>query len=154
MNLSGSETRSSLISGASAVAGVIAALSCCLPTGALLAAAGFAGVSGFFSTAQPYLLGFAVLCLAWGFAQALRAQQCPPRRRTLNLAVLAVSAALVIPALVFPQQTAAFLADSVVPRGRPPQGQPPLATLDVAALRQAFNDAVAQRRVIALFSPT
>ena len=68
--------------------------------------------------------------------------------------MLAASALLVAPALLLPQQTAAFLADSVVPRGRPPLGQRPLEKMDVARLRQRFNDAAGQRRVIALFSPT
>ena len=145
---------SSSISAVSALAGMAAALSCCLPTGALLASAGLAGVSTFFTQAQPWLLGLSVLVLVWGFVQALRAKQCPVRRRRLNLVVLAASALLLAPALLLPQQTAAFLADSVVPRGRPPLGQRPLEKMDVARLRQRFNDAAGQRRVIALFSPT
>jgi len=129
-------------------------MSCCLPTGALLASAGLAGISAFFTRAQPWLLAFAALCLVWGFVAALRAKQCPPRRRAFNLTVLALSAVLVVPALVFPQTIAAFLADSVLPRGNPPAGQPALAALDLAAFRRAFNDAAGRHRVIAMFSPT
>ena len=143
-----------MISAVSAAAGVAAASSCCLPTGALLASAGLTGASAFFTRAQPYLLALAALCLAWGVVAAARAKQCSPRRRAVNLGVLAISALLVVPALVFPQQTAAFLADSVIPRGGPPSGQPPLQRFDLAALRQAFNHDSGKRRVIAMFSPT
>ena len=143
-----------MIAAVSAAAGVIAASTCCLPTGALLASAGLSGASAFFTRAQPYLLGLAALCLAWGVVSAARAKQCSRRRRAVNFGVLVVCAMLVVPALVFPQQTAAFLADAVIPRGGPPSGQPPLARLDLTGLRQAFNDDSGKRRVIAMFSPT
>jgi hypothetical protein len=138
----------------SAVTATVAALSCCLPTGVLLASLGVAGASGFFRQAQPYLLAFAVAVLALGIGLALRARSCPPRRRRLNLLILGLSALLVLPVMVFPQQTAAFLADSVLRPRRAPEGQPPLAALDLAQLRQRFNDAASARRVIAMFSPT
>jgi len=138
----------------SAVAGVAAAMSCCLPTGALLASAGLAGASGFFSEAQPYLVGLSVLCLLFGYIQAARAKSCSPSRRRINLLVLAASTLLVAPVLLFPQPTAAFLADSVLSYPRPPSVQPPLAKLDTARLRQAFNDEAGKRRVIAMLSPT
>ena len=136
------------------MASVIAAMSCCLPTGALLASSGLAGTSAFFGSAQPYLLAFSVLCLVWGFVQAARAKSCPPRRRRLNLAVLSISALLVVPVLAFPQQTAALLADGFFSHPRPPAGQPSLEKLDVGRVRQLFNDAAGRRRVVALFSPT
>jgi hypothetical protein len=143
-------TRGIVASSASAVAALLGALACCLPTGALLAALGFAGFSAF----QPYLLAFAALALLTGAVLAARARQCPPGRRRLNLLVLALSAAFVLPALLFPAKTAAFLADSLLSRPRPPAGQAPLEKLDVASLRERFNQAAGSRRVIALFSPT
>jgi hypothetical protein len=125
-------------------------MACCLPTGALLAAV--VGAAG--ATLQPWLLGFSALALIAGAVMARRARSCSPRRRAVNLAVLAVSAALVVPVLVAPARTAAFLADSVLPAGRAPEGQAPLGTLDVAALRDRFNRADHATRVIAMFSPT
>lgn len=136
-------TRSTLASAFSAFLGVAAAMSCCLPTGALLASVGLAGASSFFERAQPFLIGLSILCLIWGFAAAARARSCPPRRRRLNLAVLTFSALVVVPVLVFPQLPA-----------RPPAGQPQLAKLDTERLREEFNQAANQRRVIAMFSPT
>jgi hypothetical protein len=152
--LAGSGSSGSVVSAAAAVTSVIAAMSCCLPTGALLASSGLAGASAFFSSAQPYLLGFSVLCLVWGFVQAARAKSCPPRRRKLNLAVLSLSALLVVPVLAFPQPTAAWLADTLFSHPRPPGGQPSLEKFDTGRLRQLFNDAAGRRRVIAMFSPT
>ena len=129
-------------------------MSCCLPTGALLASSGLAGASAFLSSAQPYLLGFSVLCLVWGFVRAARARSCPPGRRKLNLAVLSLSALVVLPVLALPQQSAAWLADSFFATPRPPAGQAALENLDTDRLRQLFNAASGRRRLIAIFSPT
>jgi len=73
----------------------LAALSCCLPLGPFLLAAGSAGASGIFVSLQPYLIAFAVLMLAVGVVQAFRARQCGRRRRALNVAVLLCSTGLV-----------------------------------------------------------
>jgi hypothetical protein len=143
-------SRGVLASSLSAVAALIGALACCLPTGTVLAAMGLAGFSAF----QPYLLALSGLALILGAFLAARARSCPPGRRRLNLVVVALSAAFVAPALLFPARTAAFLADSVLSRPRAPAGQSPLEELDVAALRERFNQAADVRRVIAMFSPT
>jgi hypothetical protein len=133
----------------SAVAAAVAATACCLPTGALLAAIGLAGAARF----QPWLMGFSIAALIAGAVLAARAKQCSQRRRKVNFAVLAVSALVVLPVVVAPQTTAALLADTSLLRARPPEGQPPLENLDLARLRDAFNAAAADRRVIAIFSP-
>jgi hypothetical protein len=72
----------------------------------------------------------------------------------MNFAVLAISAAFVLPVVVAPQMTAVFLADSVVARPLAPEGQRPFRTLDLAEFRSRFNEAAGSRRVIGMFSPT
>jgi hypothetical protein len=138
----------------SAVTAILAATACCLPTGALLAAAGLAGASTVFSKAQPYLLAVAVLALAVGLVQAMRAKQCSRSRRRVNLLVLGLSALVVLPPVLLPQYSAAWLTDSLFTSGRTASGKVALRTLAVTDLRRLFNEAVGQTRVIAMFSPT
>jgi hypothetical protein len=139
-----------LLSSLSAVAATLAASACCLPTGALLAAVGLAGASRY----QPWLMAFSAIALAIGVILAVRAKQCSPRRRRVNLSLLAVSSVIVLPVLVAPQATAAFLADLAFLRAPAPSRQPPLADLELTRFRDAFNAAAGDRRVIAIFSPT
>jgi hypothetical protein len=148
--LSDRHSRGILVSSVSAIAATLSAMACCLPTGALLAAVGFTGAAAF----QPYLLAFSAFALIAGAVLAARARSCPPGRRRLNLLVLVFSAALVLPVLLFPGRTAAFLADSVLSRPRPPAGQPGLEKLDVVRLRERFNNHPEATRVVAMFSPT
>jgi hypothetical protein len=129
-------------SSAAAVASALAAFSCCLPLGPFLLAAGSAGAAGFLLPLQPYLIAFSVLMLAVGFVQAWRTRQCGRGRRALNLTVLACSTGFVA-AMLF----------GYVPAGAP-AGQPPVAALQVAGFREAFNRAADRTRVVALFSPT
>jgi hypothetical protein len=121
---------------------VLAALSCCLPWGPFLLAAGSAGASGIFLSLQPYLIGFSVLMLVAGFVQALRARQCGLRRRAVNVTVLLCSTGLVA-AMLF----------GYVPASAP-VGQPAVAALRLNSFRQAFNAAADGTRVVALLSPT
>ena len=59
-----------------AIGSVVAALSCCLPVSPFLLAAGAAGSSALLTAARPYLLGVSALCVAFGFYQAWRGEQC------------------------------------------------------------------------------
>lgn len=131
-----------LSSSAAAVVSAVAALSCCLPLGPFLLAAGSAGAAGVFLSLQPYLIGFSVLMLAVGFVQAFRAHQCGRGRRALNVTVLLCSTGLV----------AAMLFGSV-PAGAP-AGQPAVALLQLDGFRQSFNAAADHTRVVVLLSPT
>jgi len=137
-----SSPRGTLASSAAAVGSALAALSCCLPLGPFLLAAGSAGVAGVFLSLQPYLIGFSILMLIAGFVQAFRARRCGRRRRALNVTVLLCSTGLVA-AMLF----------GYVPASAP-AGQPAVATLQLDSFRQAFNAAADRTRVVALFSPT
>jgi hypothetical protein len=135
-------SRGTLASSAAAVASALAALSCCLPLGPFLFAAGSAGASGIFVSLQPYLIAFAVLMLAVGVVQAFRARQCGRRRRALNVAVLLCSTGLVA-AMLF-----AYVPASA------PAGQPAVTAFHLDGFRQAFNAAADRTRVVVLLSPT
>lgn len=124
------------------MASAVAALSCCLPLGPFLLAAGSAGASGLFVSLQPYLIAFAVLMLVMGFVQAFRGRRCTRRRRITNIAVLICSTALVA-AMLFAHVPASA-----------PQGQPAVAAFRLDSFRQAFNAAADRRRVVVLLSPT
>ena len=131
-----------LASPVAAVVSALAALSCCLPLGPFLLAAGSAGASGIFLSLQPYLIAFSILMLAVGFVQAFRARQCGRRRRALNVAVLLCSTGLVA-AMLF----------GYVPASAP-AGQPAVAAFDPDSFKGAFNAAADRTRVVALLSPT
>jgi hypothetical protein len=135
--------RGTLASSLAAVMSALAALSCCLPLGPFLLAAGSASVAGVFLSLQPYLIAFSVLMLIVGFVQSFRARKCGSRRRTLlNVLVLLCSTALVA-AMLF----------GYVP-ATAPAGQPAVAALNLASFRQSFNAAADRTRVVVLLSPT
>lgn len=137
-----SSSRGTLASSGAAVASALAALSCCLPLGPFLLAAGSAGASGVFLSLQPYLIGFSVLMLITGFVQTFRARQCGRRRRALNVTVLLCSTG-VVAAMLF-----GYLPASA------PAGQPAVAVLHLDSFRESFNAAADRTRVVALLSPT
>ena len=135
-------SRGTVASSATALAGALAALSCCLPFGPFLLAAGFAGASGVLVSLQPYLIGFAVLSLIFGFVQALRAKRCGRRSRIVNIAVLVCSTGLV-----------AVMLFAYFPASAPP-GQPQVAAFRLDSFREAFNAAADHARLVVLLSPT
>jgi mercuric ion transport protein len=102
--------RGTILASTAALAGAVAASSCCLPLLPFVAAAGFAGSSAFFATLRPYLLGASVLLIAFGFYQAHRAKQCDCRPSKLSTAVLWFSAVVITVTIFFPQAIAALLA--------------------------------------------
>jgi hypothetical protein len=124
------------------VLSALAALSCCLPLGPFLLAAGSAGASALFVSLQPYLIGFSLLMLAVGFVQAFRTRRCGRARRLWNIAVLLCSTALI-----------AVMLFAHVPAGAP-AGQPAVAAFHADSFRQMFNAAADRTRVVVLLSPT
>jgi hypothetical protein len=135
-------TRGPLTSGIAAVASALAAVSCCLPLGPFVFAAGFAGTSGILLGLQPYLIACSVFLLLVGFVQAVHARRCGRRRGILNIAVLTTSTALV-----------AVMLFAYVPAAAP-AGQPSVATFDMDTFRRAFNAAADHTRILVLLSPT
>jgi hypothetical protein len=144
------------LTSAAAIASVIAASSCCVPVLPFIAAAGLAGGSAFLNEARPYLLGASVLLIVFAFWQAARAKRCNARRSAAGMAVLWIAAAFVAASILFPQTMANAAVDLLAGR-RPatPLRQPALQHIDdVAVVRDAFNAAKDQFRVLLFLSPT
>jgi len=142
--------KGAVLSTLASLASVIAALSCCLPLGVLLMAAGSAGAAIFSQTLRPWLLGLSVFCLILAFVQTYLFGRCEFRRRRLRTVLLWFSAIAVGLTLFAPQFTATLLA------GRLP-GVSPAGTLrpyDDADFLREFQAASPQTRLVVLFSPT
>lgn len=100
-----------VLSSLAAIGSLIAATSCCLPVGAFLAAAGAAGAARILTPLRPWLIGFSVVALAFGFYQMYARSRCSVRCNWLSITVLWISAAVVALMLLFPQAIAGLLAD-------------------------------------------
>jgi hypothetical protein len=137
---------------------VLAASSCCLPVLPFAMAAGFAGGSAFLLAARPYLLGASILCIAFGFYQARQAKKCRTKPGRMAPVLLWMSTLFVAFSLFFPEAMANVAADVLSHRSRPaPAGQPPLVSLtqaNMAEIRDAFNAARNDVRVLVFLSPT
>ena len=92
-----------------AAASALATLLCCLPIG-LAAAAATASVAAVVAELRPWLLGASVVLVGVGFAQVYRRQACERRSRA-TLALLWMSAAIVLLVVLFPQLIASMLAN-------------------------------------------
>jgi hypothetical protein len=103
--------RGAVVSSIAALGGVLAAMSCCLPLGTFVAAAGAAGAARALAPLRPWLIVLSLLLLAIGFVRAYRHQECSVRRSSFSIVLLWISAALVLSMLMFPQAIAGFLAD-------------------------------------------
>ena len=141
------------LAGLAAVAGVMAASSCCLPLFPFLAGAAMAGTSAFLSAARPYLIGASVLFLAFGFYQGRKARQCRRPPSLFSAVLLWVSAVFVGAALLFPQAMANAAANLLV-RQTGPRPVRNLTTQNIASIGAAFDAARGDARVLVFFSPT
>lgn len=92
-----------------AVLSVLAAVSCCLPLGTLLGAAGTAGAAGLFAGARDWLMPLSVILLVVAFVQTYRTP-CA-RRSRVAMVVLWSCATFVAAMFVFPQYVAVAMAD-------------------------------------------
>src|SRR3954470_7770632 len=92
-----------------AAATALATLACCLPVG-IAAAAATASLAAVVAGYRVWFLIASALLLVVGLVQLSRAQrQCSTRKRG-SIAILAVSAAIVVLVAVFPQVIAAMVA--------------------------------------------
>ena len=142
--------RGALLSTVAALAGLVAALSCCLPLGTLLMAAGSAGASLLSEALRPWLLWLSVGCLALAFAQTYFRARCEFRHRRLRTALLWFSAVVVGATLFAPRFTATLLAGKLpafATYGR-------LRTFDEADFLREFQAASRQTRLVVMLSPT
>jgi len=92
-----------------AVTSALATLLCCLPI-AFATAAATASVAAVVGQLRPWLLGASVVLVAIGFVQVYRRKACE-RRNPLTLAILWISAAIVVVVILFPQAIAGVVAD-------------------------------------------
>jgi hypothetical protein len=93
-----------------AIVSSLASLSCCLPLG-FAAALGAGAASAFLTTLRPWLLGFSVALLGFGFWQQRRATQCAVKGRIVGQVLLWAAVVVVLGMILFPQQIAGFIAD-------------------------------------------
>ncbi|MBI1788632.1 MAG: hypothetical protein HYR60_13915 [Acidobacteria bacterium] len=133
-----------------ALTGVLAALTCCLPAGALWMAAGLAGVSAIVAPLRPYLLAFAVLAVAFGFWQSHRARRCGLRRSRSSLILLWTAAAVIAASVLIPDRIAAFMAGGESAAAAPSSVQ----TFDPALFQRTFDAHLDETRIVVLLSPT
>jgi hypothetical protein len=86
-----------------AIAGVVAASSCCLPILPFVFAASLAGTATVLNVLRPYLLSASVLFIAYGFYQAWQGKRCNRKPNVINSALLWLSAFFVLVSIFFPQ---------------------------------------------------
>lgn len=142
--------RSGVIPTLASLVSLIAALTCCLPLGTLLLAAGSATASLVSDKLRPWLLFLSVACLVFAFVQTYYLRRCRFRLRRARTILLWFSAVLVLSMLVFPRFTSTLLA------GRVPSlaAASTLRDFDEKTFTAEFNGAANQTRLVVLLSPT
>jgi hypothetical protein len=145
------DRRSPLAASLAALSTLAAAITCCLPVGTMLVAAGAAGASAVLDRLRPWLMGLSVAAVAFGFWQMRRAKQCRRNPGIVSRVLLWTSAVMLIAFLAFPQATAGFFADLTLGAGR--RGSSPVARFDLGEFQRAFDDAADRTRVVVLLSP-
>lgn len=97
-----------------AAASALAVFACCVPLG-VAGALGVLALGSLFDALQPWFLSAAMLLLALGAYQSYRGRRtCQLRRSRFSLAVLGLSATIVLLVLLFPQILALWIADYVL----------------------------------------
>ena len=142
--------RGAVLSTLASLASLVAALSCCLPLGTLLMAAGSASASLFSERLRPWLLAFSVAALVFAFVQTYVRRRCGFRHRRVRTVLLWFSAVLITSMLAFPRQVSTLLA------GRLPVFSiaGTLYDFDEQAFVREFDTASGHTRLVVLLSPT
>jgi len=140
----------SILSTLASIASLIAALSCCLPLGTMLMAAGSAGASLFSESLRPWLLALSVACLVFAFLQTYWRGRCEFRYRRFRTLLLWFSAVMVVGMLAAPRYVSSLLA------GRIPVmfGTHVPLPFEEREFMSAFNAASDKTRIVVLLSPT
>jgi hypothetical protein len=142
--------RSAVISTIASIASLIAALSCCLPLGTLLMAAGSAGASMFSERLRPWLLALSVASLIFSFVQTYFRGRCAFRHRRLRTCLLWFSATIVTGMFAAPTFFSNILAGHL-PFLRAASELRPFQQADFV---REFDAASDRTRIVALLSPT
>jgi hypothetical protein len=142
--------KGAVLSTAASLASLLAALSCCLPLGTLLMAAGSAGASMFSEALRPFLVWLSAGFLVIAFVQTYFRSRCEFRQRRLRTTLLWFSAIVVVATIAAPRFTATLLA------GRLPgfRAAGELRTFSVEEFTREFDAASSQTRLVVLLSPT
>jgi hypothetical protein len=142
--------KGAILSTVASVASLIAALSCCLPLGTLLLAAGSAGASMVSEALRPVLVWLSAGFLVLAFVQTYFRSRCAFRQRRLRTVLLWFSAAVVVATIAAPRFTATLLA------GRLPSWSAAgeLRTFSLEEFTREFDAAASQTRLVVLLSPT
>ena len=106
------ESKGIIGSSVAAVLSIVAAGSCCLPFGALLASGSMAAAGEWISPLRPYLYVVSAACLGWAIWRMVYAPRCQ-RRGPVQMAVVAIASIVVGAMFLLPQQVANFLANWV-----------------------------------------
>jgi hypothetical protein len=148
--MAGTRSGGAVAATVASVASLAAALSCCLPLGTLLLAAGSAGASLFSEMLRPWLLLFSLLSLVFAFVQTYLRRKCEFRQRRLRTLLLWFSTVIVVGMLAAPRYAAALLI------GRLPSfsATSQLRQFDEKAFVREFNLAADHPRLVVLLSPT
>jgi hypothetical protein len=144
------DRRSPVVAAFAALSSLLAAVTCCLPVGTMLVAAGAAGASAFLDQLRPWLMGISVAAVAFGFWQMRRAKQCRREPGLFSRVLLWTSAVMLAGFLFFPQATAGFFADLTLRAGG---GAGKVSQFDLAEFQQAFDAASGEPRMVVLLSP-
>jgi len=141
---------SSILSVTASVASLLAALSCCLPLGTLLLAAGSATASIISEKLRPWLLALSAGFLLLAFVQTYWLRRCEFRRRRARTLLLWFACIVVVSMLAFPRFTSTLLA------GHLPafSGATTLADFDEGAFARDFDAGADKTRIVVLLSPT
>ena len=142
--------QSAVISTVASLASAIAALSCCLPLGTLLMAAGSAGASLFSEKLRPWLLGLSVASLLFAFVQTYFRGRCAFRHRRLRTCLLWFSATIVTGMFAAPAFFSNILAGHL-PFLKASSELRPFHQADFAREFDASSD---RARLVVLLSPT
>jgi len=145
-----SRGRGAVASTLASLAGLVGALSCCLPLGSLLMAAGSAGASLFSEKLRPWLLALSVAALLFAFVQTYARGRCAFRYRRVRTCLLWFSATIVLGMLIAPQVVSTLMA-GLLPTFT---ASGTLRDFDGASFQHEFNDAAAHKRLVLLLSPT
>lgn len=148
--MSGTRGGGALTATVASLASLAAALSCCLPLGTLLMAAGSAGASLFSEKLRPLLLALSVASLVFAFAQTYVRRRCEFRQRRLRTVLLWFSAVTVVGMLAAPRYVSSLLS------GRLPafSATSELRPFNEESFVREFNAAGDRPRLVVLLSPT
>jgi hypothetical protein len=142
--------KGAVLSTAASLASLLAALTCCLPIGTLLMAAGSAGASLFSEALRPWLIWLSAGCLFLAFVQTYFRSRCDFRQRRVRTVLLWFSAVVVVATIAAPRFTATLLA------GRIPafRAAAELRTFTEQEFLREFDAAAGQKRIVVMLSPT